>query len=297
MQSDKKALTEGLLFGSDEGFSWQLRQLTRAAGVSHLVAASGANLRFVSTLWNMLFSPFSRRFVQYTSVLGVALYWMWAEQSGSLWRASGMWVITWVGFLWGKKIPLWYSFLLTVVFTFLGARSYLTPGFWLSSLAILGLFFSQKFLSGEKKSRLFPQQRFFSNKVALSLAEGTIIFACVSFWLIPQYQVFEPIGVYSTFLLSFLVDPLVWLGIGERVIMAVPSFLQPWVQWWLLDPLRGVQDIFFTVFFAALEWLASIGTAVSPFFLLLGAMLCCFPFVQKTITQRNRKIRWRVLYE
>jgi competence protein ComEC len=297
MQNDQKALVEGLLFGSDEGFSRELRVLTRAAGVTHLVAASGANLRFVTALWNAIFGLFHRKFVQYSSFLGIALYWSLAEQSGSLWRASGMWGITWIGSLWGKRIPLWYSLILTILITALMARTYLSPGFWLSSLAMVGVIFSQKFFSGEKKSALFPQRKFYSKNVALLIAEGTIVFGCVSVWLVSQYNAFEPIGIYSTFLLSFFVDPLVWLGIAQLVLESLWVFLGKERDTLDLDLLGSVQAILFLLFMRTLGQLAKVGENVSPYPLLVLAVLCVLPFMSTALKQKSCKKRWAMLYD
>jgi predicted membrane metal-binding protein len=261
VQNDRNALTNGLLFGSDAGFSSELVALTRAAGVTHLVAASGANLRFVEGLWSGVFGRFGGRFVQYSSLVAVLAYWGMAEQSGSLWRASLMWSITWLGRLMGKRIPLWYSLGVTVLLTGILAQEFLTPGFWLSALAMVGIFFSRRLRSGEKKSPLFPHSQSICNSVAKSLTEGTLVFVMVTLWLWTQYQVFEPVGILSTFVLGFLVDPLVWLGISEKVSGTVP------VGW--ISPLSVfhsavvfLQTAVFFLFWELLLLLANSGTCV-----------------------------------
>jgi len=292
MQSDEKALTNGLLFGSDEGFSPQLKELTREAGVSHLVAASGANLRFVESLWSLVFWPFGTHFVQSTSIAAILGYWFLAEQSGSLWRASLMWAITWGGRLRGQRIPAWYSLAVVVVLTIFVAPTFLTPGFWLSVLAIIGLFFSRIILSGEKKKALFPQRHFCSNPVALSLAEGSIIFVMVTLWLWTQYEVFQPIGILSTWALSFLVDPLVWFGVGESFLsqlssrpQELPTFLNSW------------QTGIFWIFWTCLELFARLAQVVPIWLLTLCASVLISLSVRSWWLRRWRAERWKGIGE
>lgn len=288
MQSDEKALTNGLLFGSDEGFSPQLKQLTREAGVSHLVAASGANLRFVESLWNLVFWLFGSHFVQCTSIVAILGYWFLAEQSGSLWRASLMWVITWVGRLRGKRIPVWFSLGIVVGLTTLFVPVFLSPGFWLSVLAIIGLFFSRSMLSGEKKKALFPQRYLLSNPVALSLAEGSTIFVMVTLWLWTQYEVFQPIGIVSTWALGYLVDPLVWFGVGEsflQFVTAQPKELPPFLDMW--------QSGIFTIFWTVLESFGQLAIRVPAWLLAFCAGVLLYTSFRSWWRRRVRQQRWK----
>lgn len=292
MQSEKDALTDGLLFGSDAGFSPELTNLTRAAGVSHLVAASGSNLHFVTSLWNAIFSLLGSRFVQYSSVIAIFAYWHLAEQSGSLWRASGMWVFTWLGRLLGRKISLWYSLGLVCLTTWIGWKQFFSPGFWLSLLAILGVSFSQKLLSGEKKSSLFPQRGFYSNSVALSLTEGSIIFGMVTLWLWPQYEVFQPIGILSTWVLGMWVEPLVWLGMGERAASFLPAQLQKHLGAVISPP----QELLFATFFRTLEFLAGQATQLPRSFLALFGIALTFRAGRRWRRAQLRRTRWKRLH-
>jgi len=288
MQNDQQALINGLLFGSDEGFSANLKQLTRDAGVSHLVAASGANLRFVEILWNQVFWLFGTGFVQFTSILAVAGYWFLAEPSGSLWRASLMWTFSWLGRLVGKRIPAWYSLGMTVLLTVVAAQAFLTPGFWLSTLAIIGLFFSRLLISGEKKKALFPHVDIWSNSVALSLAEGSIIFAMVTVWLWTQYEVFQPIGIFSTWVLGSMVDPLVWLGVAQTFSTTLELPLEGG-----LGAFLDVQTLIFTLFLQTLEFFATAAAQLPTSLLTLSALVLVWHFFRSWWRRRQMTQRWK----
>lgn len=217
--SDASSLGIGLLFGDDSQFSQPFKKLVKLAGVTHLVAASGANLRFVEYWPRKLFISFSIRLFQLTSFLVICWYWNMAVQSGSLWRACLMWFLGWLAGWLGRPASPWFTLFFTILLTGLFASSFFSShGFWLSSLAVVGMSFSQIFPRGEKINRLITHKenlmRFFQSQLTL----GSWVYLLVGIYLWLNFGVFEPVGIFTTFSLDSLVPIYTWTSFIKEVI-------------------------------------------------------------------------------
>ena len=292
LQSDAQALGWGLLFGDDKAFSPGFSQLVQAVGVTHLVAASGANLRFILALPEWAINRFSWRWYQGLSVVVVLWYWGAAHQSGSLWRATLMWGLSWLSLWWGRPVLLWWTWLVSTVITWLLDTTWLSHSYWLSSLAILGLTFSQKFFSDEKNNRLLTYSENRMKKWSQAWFVGGVIFACVAGYLWQLFQSFEPVGVATTFLL----DPMIPIYLGVSAACLVFAWVVKRIPTTsLLESFsRGVQNCLFVLVWGVLRGVQIFNHEKWLSRLTFGLTICCLIFFLRTWwRQRQQRQRWR----
>lgn len=263
--TDSLSLADGLLLGKDDGFSAEFKKLVQFTGVSHIVAASGANLVFLESIFSPLFVFSSHRSKKVFLFLGCLLYFFIAGISGSLWRAGVMWVSTWLGSWFGRKTSLLWLLFQVVLMTVIFFPDFLTSAsFWLSWLAMVGLFFSHQVVFCEKSFSYFPYTHRILNYLNKSFFTGWCVFVMVSIWLWTQYQVFQPYGILVTWgiepfiplymvaglHLRFMervclwwVNPIcqTWYVLVEQVIDMLFVPIEQWLlfwQKWLVSPLR-----------------------------------------------------------
>lgn len=204
--SDAFALGEGFLLGKDDDFSRGFLDVVRKAGITHIVAASGANLVFLERMLLPFFNSLAVFYKKSILLLIVMSYFFVVGSSGSLWRATVMWFIRWLAWWWGRRVSLSWLLVLTVIITYVFKRDFLqSASFWLSWLAMLGVWFSHLKIFREKKRAFFSQQQkfIFATREMFFTGWGVLLF--VSLWLWPQYKVFQPHGV----LVTWGIDPIV----------------------------------------------------------------------------------------
>jgi hypothetical protein len=216
--TDPEGLGKGLLFGSDEGFSPDFRQLVQETGVTHLVAASGANLQYILTAPRCLVQGRSWRLWQLVSLGTILWYWQVAEQSGSLWRAIMMWGSLWLATWWGRAGSRVYIWILTTLVSAGLRPEQLSHSYWLSSLAIGGVLFSQILISSENNNRLLTNYEKRMRGWSKSYLQGSVVFAMVAGYLWWQWQSWQPVGILTTLLL----DPVVpaYIGVSSGLLLA-----------------------------------------------------------------------------
>lgn len=200
------ALGWGLVLGDDQDFSAEMTSLAKAAGVSHLTAASGANIQLFQSTAKPLGSWFWGQWL--VRALIIPLYWILSGPSGSLWRASlGSGVLT-AATLWGRPVLIWWLLGLILITTSL-TTWWSAIGFWLSWLAVLGLHVSQRLLPGEDNHPLLPQIRAINNFGLGQLIPGTVILLFVSYPLWRLFGVWQPHGVFATLLTQPFLTPYI----------------------------------------------------------------------------------------
>jgi predicted membrane metal-binding protein len=205
--SDAFALGKGLLYGDDTAFSSGFRAVIASAGVTHLVAASGANLAYVLLFPQKLLGSKNRLLYQIVSLLLIWLYWSLAEQSGSLWRAMGMWFLSFLATCSGRSsLGVWNLLVWTSICSLWFRDRLFTHGYFLSSLAILGLLFSQFFKPGENNIGIIMHSKnricYWSDLAKHMWFEGSTIFIAVEIYLWICFQSFQPMGIYTTIALQ-----------------------------------------------------------------------------------------------
>lgn len=228
---DSIELGKGLALGNDEGFSREMKELTREAGISHLTAASGSNIQLVQSLafpWKKLYWP-----LLFSQGCLILIYLWVSGSSGSLLRASWQALYATVARCLGRPIlPLWSLFGVVIVGVSLGWSSGL--GFWLSWLAVVSLYLSQALLSGEATNLLFPQAFQFYNTARKEVMTGSMVLLFVSSLIWWYFDEWQPQGLVSTVLSQPLTTP--YLGVfllfvlfeeGNKVAQRSLAFLSP----------------------------------------------------------------------
>ncbi len=275
---DAQALGWGFLFGHDEGFSKELRTTARAAGVSHLTAASGANIGlFQSILAPLQFWFWPHVFL---CMVMVGVYWNLSGASGSLWRASFMALWQSVSLAMGRPIHIWWMvFWVGILAIFSYWRDSL--GFWLSWIAVYGVYISQNFYSSEKESPYFPHTSKIYNSLHNMLVSGVIILIFVS---VPIYFVFgewQPNGVYGT----LLSQPLVPL---YMCLFALFLFFKESNLVALKDVTERIITLFFMIFVSIWKSVAAWPLLVGIITLILILCTCLFSQLKKIVDRRGR---------
>lgn len=297
---DGLALGWGLLLGKDESFSPEMKQMTRAAGVSHLTAASGANIQLIQGLA----LPLQGDFWLHLTLKGILIpiYILLSGLSGSLWRASFQSFVLIAGSVLGRPVSVWWNLVFVLIAgVCFGYKEDL--GFLLSWLAVFALYFSQTTLSGERRGVLSPQFSLFYNKLFRSLFSGATILLFVSPLLFHVFGVWQPHGLLSTFVSQpvtnlYTMNFLLFLFFREsnKVADKIPlvsgfseMFSSPLQA--LLSPLQYLSLLMISLLFGVLwnSWRSILALPgwISNFFLLTLGMI--------GLTLIVRKIkRWRL---
>jgi competence protein ComEC len=229
------ALARGLLLGDDAGFSIAMRRIFREAGVTHLTAASGANLALVAWLTGPWRGFWPRRWGQIWLAAAYGLYWRLSGGSGSLWRS--IWfalVFLWSSWL-GRRVSPWWALFWVGVGSWLVSPYSRTLGFWLSLAAMSGVLFSRSQWPGEKIVCLLPRWLRWGKRIIMLLNESVVIFAFVGPILWLSFGSLSLAGVIITPLVSPLVFPyqltaLLLFG-SERLVKPLAPLLRQCLVW------------------------------------------------------------------
>lgn len=203
---DAQALGWGLVLGHDEGFSRDLKKLVRQVGVSHLTAASGANI----SLFQSVFSFLGRLgWLQWCcQVATVPAYWLLSGASGSLFRASVQALFAAFARFIGRPVNLMVSLVLAGLCGLsLGLQADL--GFLLSWLACLGIIISRYVISGENENSLSPRRNkiySFLQKIAI---EAVTVHVLVSLVIFSYFNEWQPNGIIGTVLSQPVTTPYI----------------------------------------------------------------------------------------
>lgn len=204
------ALGQGFLLGEEKNFSPSLVQATRQAGVSHLVAASGANLHFITRPWQKLGLERWRHAFNVLCLGTVLVYVFGVGMSGSLWRASGMWLLTWIAGRLGRPVSMGYTLAAIIIGSFLLFPQWTESiSIKLSSLAVVGLIVSQKTLPGEKFAQLLTQNE--KGSITDQIVTGFWVSVFTGFYIVRSGFELQSIGLLGTLLLGVFVEPYAWL--------------------------------------------------------------------------------------
>lgn len=300
--SDPDSLGLGLMFGNDSAFSPGFKELVKSAGVTHLVAASGANLRFVLALPGWMAGRYSWVLWQWLSLAVIWWYWRVAEQGGSLWRACLMWLTAWLSIWLGRPVNNWYCWMLAFGLTWLVDRTWLTHSFWLSSLAIFGLGISQFIISGENNNRLLTHAEKRIGSWLKSWLVGALIFLFVVGYLVWQFSSFEPIGILTTMLLEPFIPVYLVVSSVSLVIESGNSWLSRLVNWqgismnYLKSGLAYLQTSIFMLIWYLLEGVTLSDTSSGQAVTRLVAILAVLSLLQawRRLWRRLHQTRkWR----
>jgi competence protein ComEC len=144
LPGDLGGLAIGILLGGSSLLSQQLNQNFRTVGLSHIVAASGYNLVFV-TGWIMALTNkiFGKRRAMLFALVGTILYMFISGLSASIIRAGIMSILSITALYFGRKSdPIWSLALAAVIMIIFDPFIISDIGFQLSVAATLGVLLS-----------------------------------------------------------------------------------------------------------------------------------------------------------
>ncbi|WP_354697611.1 hypothetical protein DSM112329_03246 [Paraconexibacter sp. AEG42_29] len=229
------ALLHGMVLGQDAGLPVTVRDEVRAAGLSHLTAASGANIVLLATLVialsGLIGVPFHLRWVV---VLGlIALYVPLAGGGPSIQRAGVMGAAGVVAVLAGRPSARWYALGLAGLATLTAdPRAVADPGWQMSFAAVVALVTLARVWADRLARRRLPMP------VAEALAvTGAATLATAPIIALHFGQV-APLSLPANLLVAPVVAPIMWLGFvaASLGVLVTPVAV---VLDGIVDPLLG----------------------------------------------------------
>ena len=144
LPGDPGALAVGILLGGSGLLSRELNTAFRTVGLSHIVAASGYNLIFVTGLISALTARlFGKRLAMLFGLVGTILYMFISGMSSSIIRAGIMTIISITALYFGRKSdPIWSLVLAAVIMIIVDPFIISDIGFQLSLAATAGVLLS-----------------------------------------------------------------------------------------------------------------------------------------------------------
>lgn len=268
-ESDVWALFPSVLWGEAKGLSYTTQQTFRELGISHLFAASGANIAYLASFFEPLSTTKWRRALALLLPICLLLYAV-RVNTPSLWRAVGMWSIVWMGGRMGRKVSLLWSLGCVFCLMLFFPAIFGSVSFQLSCAAILGMCFSQAFLSRENTPAGFRGpvflRKFFDACCVSAVVSLTV--ACVTWWHFREVNFF---GIVGTLLLSNLFAFLFRFALIAQIYEWLPfpflggswffSSVQLFLAWLLDRALWGLERIYTNIL---LRWIV-ISVLLLPF--------------------------------
>ncbi|MEI7741434.1 MAG: ComEC/Rec2 family competence protein [bacterium] len=258
---DRAALLAGMVYGGDDTLPTQMRNNFRSAGLSHLIAVSGANLALVTVLFYGMLTAFflSRRPAAIVALAVLGLTVAFVGFDASVVRAGIMGSLLLVGALVGRERSKGNALMFAAaLMLFLNPWMIFDLGFLLSVSATAGLMF----LSGgiEEKIKFIPEFGALRSSVALTLSALISTLPIIALTL-GQVQLISP---FSNLLAAPLVTIIFALGIVFCLtswLPMIPVLLAPILSFFL-DLLGFVAALFASVPLGIMKGSSAIVSAV-----------------------------------
>lgn len=144
LPGDIGGLAVGILLGGSTLLSYELKNAFRNVGLSHIVAASGYNLIFVTGWINAItVKLYGKRWAMWFALVGTILYMFISGMSASIVRAGIMNIISITALYFGRKSdPIWSLILTAVIMIIIDPFIISDIGFQLSVAATAGVLLS-----------------------------------------------------------------------------------------------------------------------------------------------------------
>jgi competence protein ComEC len=209
------ALLQGMVLGDDHRLPSQLRDDFRAAGLTHLTAASGQNVMLLAALTAALTTSLGiglrPRLAVALAVVG--LYVPLAGGGPSIQRAGVMGAVGVVAGMVGRPASRWYALGLAAAVTLaLDPRTAIDPGWQMSFAAVAAIFVVGGRLRDRLAARRVPRQ--LAEAMALTLAAGAATAPIIA-WHFHRVSLVSPI---ANVLAVPAVGPVMWLGMVAATI-------------------------------------------------------------------------------
>lgn len=213
-------LLRGMVLGDDTAMPEALREDFRTAGLTHLVAASGANVALLAALIlaaaGALGVPFVARWLCVAGA--IAVYVPLAGGGPSILRAGLMGGAVIVALLAGRPASRSYALLIAAAVTLvLDPRSVADPGWQLSFAAVTGLLLRAAVWRDRLAGRGVPGA---VAEAAAVTAIATLATAPLIAW---HFGRVSPVSLPANLLVAPLVAPIMWLGLLSTLAGAVSS--------------------------------------------------------------------------
>ncbi len=214
----RTALLQGMVLGQDAGLPTTTRDEVRASGLSHLTAASGANIVLLCTLVialsGLIGVPFRVRWLVVLAL--IAVYVPLAGAGPSIQRAGIMGAAGVVAMLAGRPSARWYAVGLAACVTLLlDPRAAGDPGWQMSFAAVIALV---------TLARPWAQ-RLAERGVPGPLAEALAVTAAASLATAPiiaaHFGRVAPLSVPANLVVAPVVAPVMWLGFTASTAGAI----------------------------------------------------------------------------
>ena len=216
------ALLRGMALGEDDALPDDLRDAFRAAGLSHLVAASGQNVMLLAALVLALgaIAGLGLRTRLAVVLLTIAAYVPLAGGGPSIQRAGVMGAAGVVAVLAGRPASRWYALLLAAAVTLaLNPRTAQEPGWQLSFAAVVAIFVLAPRLSARLVERRLPT----------GLAEAAALTAAATIGTAPLIALHfgrtSLVSLPANVLAAPVVAPVMWLGMAAAALGQVAPAL------------------------------------------------------------------------
>jgi competence protein ComEC len=221
------ALLRGMVLGEDDALPDDVREAFQAAGLTHLVAASGQNIMLLAALALGLAAIVGLGIRGRWLLVGalIALYVPLAGGGPSIQRAGVMGAASVAAVLAGRPASRWYALLLAAAVTLLvDPRSTGDAGWQLSFAAVLGIVLVAPATRRRLLRAGLPAP--LGEAVAVTLA-ATLATAPLIAW---RFDRFSLVALPANILATPAVAPVMWLGMVAAALGQVaPALAQPLV--------------------------------------------------------------------
>ncbi|MDO8184777.1 ComEC/Rec2 family competence protein [Conexibacter sp. JD483] len=215
------ALLRGMALGQDEALSEQTRDEFRTSGLSHLTAASGANVALLLALALPLLTALGLGLRQrLTAALAlIALYVPLAGGGPSIQRAGAMGAATTAAALAGRAASRWYALLLAAAVTLaVNPRFSADPGWQLSFAAVVAIALATPAVATRLRRRRVPGP--LADAAAMTFAATLGTAPLLAF----HFEELSLVSLPANVLAAPAVAPIMWLGM---LAAAVGQFAAP----------------------------------------------------------------------
>ena len=203
------ALARGMVLGQDHALPDDLRDAFRAAGLSHLVAASGANVMLLAALVLALgaLAGVELRLRLALALVAVLAYVPIAGGGPSIQRAGIMGAAGLVAAMAGRPATRWYALLLAAAVTLtLNPRACEEPGWQLSFAAVVAILALHRRLRGAMTDRRVPGAVADAAALTIAATLGTAPLIALHF------NEVSLVSLPANLLAAPAVAPVMWLG-------------------------------------------------------------------------------------
>jgi competence protein ComEC len=231
LPSAQAALLRGMVLGQDEALDERTRDEFRAAGLSHILAASGQNVALLLALGLPLlaWAGAGLRGRLFGALALIALYVPLAGAGPSIQRAGVMGAATTVAVLAGRPASRWYALLLAAAVTLaVNPRASGDPGWQLSFAAVVAIALLAPGLRGWLRTHGAPD----------ALADAAAVTATATLGTAPliafHFSQLSLASLPANLLAAPAIAPIMWLGLLSAALGQLTPALA-----WPLNALNG----------------------------------------------------------